>query len=115
MNSEYLKQQTIRLEQEYEALSAKLYAELDAASLVTTAEKTANELLTLAAQSINPSLRHKANRLEAIDAALCAIRLDLYGVCADCEEPIEKIILDNDPAQPRCQQCQSHNKYHHQR
>ncbi|WP_120510391.1 TraR/DksA family transcriptional regulator [Photobacterium salinisoli] len=119
MNSDYLQQQSSRLEQEYEALSVELYSALNAIRADSTEnnppEKTINELLTLATHSAEPALRRKARRLEAIDAALCAIRLDLYGICTDCEEPIDAATLDQDPAQPRCHQCQSHSKYHHQR
>ncbi|MDO6705054.1 conjugal transfer protein TraR [Photobacterium sp. 1_MG-2023] len=120
MNSEYLKQQCLRLEQEYQSLSASLYAALEkhrrqTQPEATTADCTINELLQFTTLSADPQLRQHAHRLEAIDAALCAIRLDLYGICTDCEEPIESEILAADPAQPRCRQCQSHSKYHHQR
>ena len=41
-----------------------------------------------------------------IDAALLRLANGSYGVCVDCEEPIEAARLEHSPAVPRCIDCQ---------
>lgn len=52
-------------------------------------------------------------RLEKIDAALCAIHTHLYSLCADCEEDIASLDLEEDPAEPRCKACREQSPYQH--
>lgn len=54
-------------------------------------------------------------RLEKIDAALCAIETELYGLCADCEDEIEESDLLADPAELRCRGCRETGHYHHKK
>ncbi|WP_419571046.1 hypothetical protein [Rheinheimera sp.] len=49
-------------------------------------------------------------RLNAVLAALSQLELNLYGLCSDCECPIERAALLRDPASQRCDSC--HNKNH---
>lgn len=51
-------------------------------------------------------LRQQKTRLEKLEAALSQIQIGMYGNCADCEAPIEKYLLDIDPARQRCKRCQ---------
>lgn len=69
--------------------------------------------LQYAQQSGSKTLLTLAQRLERVDAALCSFNLGLYGLCADCEEPIEPAILASDPAEPRCAHCRIEDHYHH--
>ncbi|KUE81899.1 conjugal transfer protein TraR [Aeromonas schubertii] len=46
-------------------------------------------------------------RLLHVEAALCQMELGLYGLCADCEEPLSVAALDQDPALQRCPRCES--------
>lgn len=52
------------------------------------------------------------NDIERFDAALCQLELGLYGLCCDCEEPIEQSRLLADLGEQRCSRCakQSHQK-----
>lgn len=45
-------------------------------------------------------------QLRRIDAALCQYEIGLFGICSDCEEPIEKTRLDIDPCVQRCSTCE---------
>ncbi|QSX38543.1 TraR/DksA C4-type zinc finger protein [Shewanella sedimentimangrovi] len=47
-------------------------------------------------------------RLLRLDAAWCQLDLGLYGLCADCEEPIEADLLLADPSEQRCATCAEH-------
>ena len=69
--------------------------------------------LNAAKQSESQALLTLAQRLERVDAALCSVNCDLYGICSDCEAPIESAILDADPAEPRCASCRTQDHYHH--
>ncbi|MFM2483408.1 TraR/DksA family transcriptional regulator [Celerinatantimonas sp. YJH-8] len=46
-------------------------------------------------------------QLRRIDAALCQYEIGLYGMCSDCEEPIEKQRLEIDPCTQRCEKCEA--------
>ncbi|UTV28473.1 TraR/DksA family transcriptional regulator [Photobacterium atrarenae] len=106
-----------RLEQEHEALLNELKHELVLNTLVpsTTAIELAdlNALIKIAGASYLGNLHDLAARLEVVDAAICAMKLGMYGLCTDCEETIELAALEADPAQPRCHACRSHSRYHH--
>ena len=47
------------------------------------------------------------DRFRSLDAAVFQIQLGLFGVCADCEAPIEKARLDKDPTIQRCSKCEA--------
>lgn len=46
-------------------------------------------------------------RLEQLDRALDRIESGLYGICLDCDSPINPARLDSDPAVALCVDCQS--------
>ncbi|WP_434355992.1 DksA protein [Parasalinivibrio latis] len=58
--------------------------------------------------------KHLGFRLERVDAALCAMMMEMYGLCADCEDEITVADLEKDPAEPRCKSCRMHDHYHHE-
>lgn len=49
-------------------------------------------------------------RLVLIDAALLAIKLDRYGECRRCEEPISYSRLNVRPESPFCLDCQKQSE-----
>nr|WP_086937515.1 TraR/DksA C4-type zinc finger protein [Thaumasiovibrio occultus] len=63
------------------------------------------ELILLGQHSLNSHTRELALRVERLDAAMCARRIGMYGLCADCEETIPLYDLEIDPAEPRCFEC----------
>ncbi|MEJ2762699.1 conjugal transfer protein TraR [Photobacterium sp. MCCC 1A19761] len=107
----------LRLELEHDALLKELKHELLLNTLVPSAtaieQADLNELIHIAASSYLGNLHTLAERMEIVDAAVCAIKLGMYGLCTDCEETITLHELDADPAQPRCHRCRSHSRYHH--
>jgi len=52
-------------------------------------------------------LQKSMSRLEAVLAALSQVELNMYGICADCEQNIEPERLLHDPATQRCSRCQA--------
>jgi len=48
----------------------------------------------------------KATQLDEIDSALARIDAGDYGLCVDCEEPIDLRRLEAYPAALRCARCQ---------
>lgn len=107
----------IRLEQEHGSLLEELKHELLLNSLVPSAtaieQADLNTLIKMATVSYLGNLHELAARMEMVDAAVCALKLGMYGLCADCEETIELHELEADPAQPRCHACRRHSRYHH--
>ncbi len=63
------------------------------------------ELSDIIQQHNLPTLNDKLALIKNIEAALCQIELDLYGLCSDCEEPIEAGLLEADPTTQRCAKC----------
>jgi len=53
------------------------------------------------------SIQSHVERLQTIENALYRIKKNVYGVCLDCAEPIDKARLDADPAVTRCISCQT--------
>jgi len=51
-------------------------------------------------------LSRRANELDRIDAALARVDEGSYGVCVDCDEPINPQRLRAYPAAMRCAGCQ---------
>lgn len=45
--------------------------------------------------------------LDQADAALARVAQGTYGMCVDCEEPIERARLTAHPAALRCAECQA--------
>ncbi|MBV7299581.1 DksA protein [Enterovibrio paralichthyis] len=72
-------------------------------------------LIKLCRTETSKDLLAEGVRLEKIDAALCAIETELFGLCADCEEEIELDDLSEDPAEPRCRGCRDKSHYKHAR
>lgn len=108
----------VRLEQEHAALYSELKQEmllntlLPSSAAIEGAELS--DLIVMAKSSFIPNLFDLATRLEKVDAAICSIKLGMYGLCADCEDEINIEDLETDPAQPRCQHCREHSRYHHE-
>ncbi len=63
------------------------------------------EFIEYAVRLDMPQLKQSISSIKRIDAALCQIDLGLYGLCSDCEEPIELALLAKDPTEQRCMQC----------
>ena len=93
---------------EYQQLIKILHSTLSAQH-----EMDVNTLLSEAKRHSTHDIIKLAYQLEQTDAALCAIHLDLYGLCVDCESNIDAAILLQTPTQPRCTECQTHDHYHH--
>ena len=56
----------------------------------------------------------KTDKIKNIDAALNNIDIGMFGLCSDCEEPIESERLHKNPAVQRCLSCESgYNKQKH--
>lgn len=55
----------------------------------------------------SPQLRQQKQQLEKLEAALSQIQIGMYGLCADCEAPIEKHLLEQDYTRQRCLRCQA--------
>jgi len=53
------------------------------------------------------SIQGHVDRLQTIESALYRINKNVYGVCLDCANPIDKARLDADPAVTRCFECQT--------
>lgn len=105
------------LEQEHTQLAKELKHEMLLNTLVPSAtaieQADLNELIVMAKSSFIPNLFDLAMKMEKVDAAVCSIKLGMYGLCVDCEEEIELEELKGDPAQPRCHSCRAHSRYHH--
>ncbi|MGF1687657.1 conjugal transfer protein TraR [Photobacterium japonica] len=106
-----------RLEQEHAQQSRMLKNEMLLHTLVPSADTINNaelsELIVMAKSSFIPHLFDLAVRMEKVDAAVCSVKLGMYGLCVDCEEEIAIADLNDDPAQPRCHNCREHSRYHH--
>lgn len=50
-------------------------------------------------------------RLIELEAAIAQFEIGQYGYCADCEEQIELVLLERDPATQRCKRCQAINEH----
>ncbi|WP_026959979.1 MULTISPECIES: TraR/DksA C4-type zinc finger protein [Aliagarivorans] len=72
------------------------------------------ELIELASQQPVLAIYRLLGDLKRVDAALCQIELGLFGMCCDCEEPIEESLLEADPCEQRCKACQSKYQLHQQ-
>ncbi|WP_299014798.1 TraR/DksA C4-type zinc finger protein [uncultured Photobacterium sp.] len=105
------------LAQEHDTLAKELRYEMQLNTLVPSANAIENadlsELISMAKSSFIPNLFDLAVRMEKVDAAVCSIKLGMYGLCVDCEEEIDFEELQADPAQPRCRSCRVHSRYHH--
>jgi len=60
-------------------------------------------------------LARKATQLDEIDAALARIATGDYGLCIDCDEPIDLRRLEAYPAALRCARCQQQAELHQSR
>ncbi|MFO6421992.1 TraR/DksA family transcriptional regulator [Motilimonas sp. KMU-193] len=63
------------------------------------------EFIEYAIHLDEPKFKPAIAMIKRIDAALCQIDLGLYGLCSDCEEPIEMALLSQDPTEQRCFRC----------
>lgn len=55
-------------------------------------------------------LEKPVNSLELIDTSLANIEIGFYGICSDCDNPIEAKVLENVPSIQRCTNCEVTNK-----
>jgi DnaK suppressor protein len=55
--------------------------------------------------SLPAAIRLSFQRIENILATLSQIELNMYGLCADCEQQIETDRLTRDPTTQRCNKC----------
>lgn len=52
-------------------------------------------------------------KLTQLDAAMCQLDIDLYGLCSDCESEIEQQRIDANPLEQRCAQCAADHEHEH--
>ncbi len=50
------------------------------------------------------------NEIRAVEQALMRMASGTYGLCADCEEPIDPARLQTQPAAKRCVHCQTRHE-----
>ncbi|WP_299493580.1 TraR/DksA C4-type zinc finger protein [uncultured Shewanella sp.] len=77
--------------------------------------QTLSQLISLMAETLskNHPLYHQ---LILLDAAWCQLEMGLYGLCSDCEAPIERKQLKQNPLRQRCNRCQAkHHQYSNNR
>lgn len=55
-------------------------------------------------------LEKSVNSLELIDTSLANIEMGCYGICADCDNPIEEKELKKTPSIQRCINCELANR-----
>ena len=72
-----------------------------------------DELLELATSNKIPAISNMNKDIQGIDAALNNIQINMFGLCADCEEEIDEQTLTLAPTTQRCRHCQS--KYEKQK
>lgn len=105
------------LENQHNLLARELKDEMQLKTLVPSAntieQADLNDLITMAKSSFIPDLFDLAMKMEKVDAAVCSMKLGMYGLCVDCEDEISLDELKADPAQPRCHACREHSRYHH--
>ncbi|MBU2970308.1 TraR/DksA C4-type zinc finger protein [Pseudoalteromonas sp. C2R02] len=61
--------------------------------------------IELLQDKIYPTLNKKVIRLNKVEAALCQFEQGVYGICADCEDAISLLKLEQDPTEQRCLPC----------
>lgn len=73
-----------------------------------------DKLLDLLLKIELPLIAHKTDKIKNIDAALNNIEIGMFGLCSDCEEPIESERLNKNPTIQRCLSCENdYNKQKH--
>ena len=93
------------------ALDARLHGQegerRDEAALPRRADETDDDAAAETQRSADlVHLSRSAEELDRIDAALARIADGSYGMCLDCEDPIDAQRLDAYPAALRCADCQ---------
>ena len=75
-----------------------------------TAKKIQNlscdELVSITCKLSLPAIDGKTLTIKSIDAALNNIDIDMYGLCADCENEIGIEALKINPTRQRCESCE---------
>lgn len=66
-----------------------------------------DQLVDLLGRFDLPKTEQSVMRIKRIDAALCQMELGLYGLCSDCEEPLDCEQLEQDPTLQRCPRCET--------
>lgn len=112
MDTEILAQLKRALDAEKSRLSDSLISHFLALHGKDYSQQTTAALIAQSCQQQEP-IRTEGKRLEQVDAALCALDLEIYGLCADCESEISLADLQNDPAEQRCRQCRESSHYFH--
>ncbi|WP_349917654.1 TraR/DksA family transcriptional regulator [Aeromonas veronii] len=100
-----------RLQADWAQMREELIAELKANRRSDWAEQIEgcerDQLVDLITRLRLPKVDLLIARLKRIDAALCQMDLDLYGLCSDCEEPLTLAQLAQDPSLQRCPSCET--------
>lgn len=65
------------------------------------------QLASLARRLLPIDVETRVHTLLQLEAALCQMEMGLYGLCADCEDPLDPAALDQDPALQRCPRCEA--------
>ena len=108
MDNQIVKQYHQRLLSEFNQLKQQLPASDN--EIPDSLQLSNNQTLI---SSFNSELGSKFQRLLQVDAALSAISIELFGLCVDCEEEIEEMRLESDPATLRCLECEEKSRYKH--
>ncbi|MCL1125374.1 TraR/DksA C4-type zinc finger protein [Shewanella surugensis] len=66
---------------------------------------TLSRLIPLMAETLNDT-HPLYQKLIQLDAAWCQLEMGLYGLCSDCETPINITLLQHNPLRQRCGACQ---------
>jgi DnaK suppressor protein len=85
------------------------YIELAGAVHDTGEESVADQLSEMA----NALIGRQVSEVRAIEEALQRIAVGTYGVCVDCNKPIEMERLGVSPAARRCYNCQARYEKDH--
>lgn len=75
-------------------------------------EMNADTLIESLIHAESHSLNLYKQQIQSIDAALQGIELSLYGLCSDCETPLDINELFECPTKQRCKTCE--DKYQQQ-
>jgi RNA polymerase-binding transcription factor DksA len=90
------------IQRELRKYDAETYGQI-ADRVADPAERSVADLLV----DINVAeIDRDVGEFREIEAALLRLARGGYGLCVDCEEPVEKNRLDLNPAAARCYKCQ---------
>lgn len=108
---------SLRLLNEQERIQSEIIMFLEHSKLVSH-QKLSNYLkqiepyywVELLRENLCLELEKSVNSLELIDTSLANIEMGCYGICGDCDNPIEEKELKKTPSIQRCINCELANR-----